>query len=54
MSILGVAFLSGPIIGLAAGAEFDVIPYFTSRYVGLRSFSKIYGVVYAVFFWAQD
>ena len=32
------------LIGLAAGAELDVIAFLTSRYFGMRSFGEIYGV----------
>ncbi|GAA1930991.1 hypothetical protein [Streptantibioticus ferralitis] len=35
-------------IGLALGAEVDVIGYLTSRYYGLAS-SRMFGVFYAVF-----
>jgi MFS family permease len=36
-------------IGLALGAEVDVIGYLTSRYYGLVHYSGMFGVFYAVF-----
>lgn len=36
-------------IGLAAGAEFDIVAYMVSRYFGLRDYGLIYGVLYGVF-----
>jgi predicted MFS family arabinose efflux permease len=36
-------------IGLAAGAEVDMIGFFVSRYYGLRRFGQIYGALFAVF-----
>ncbi|OUS32476.1 hypothetical protein A9Q98_01235 [Thalassotalea sp. 42_200_T64] len=36
-------------IGIAIGAEFDVMAYFTSRYFGPRSFGAIYGYGYSGF-----
>jgi len=37
------------LIGIAIGAEFDVIAYFTSKYFGQRSFGVIYGYSYSGF-----
>jgi MFS family permease len=37
------------LIGLAAGAEVDVIAYLTGRYFGLRRYSAIYGSFYGVY-----
>jgi MFS transporter, OFA family, oxalate/formate antiporter len=37
------------IVGFAAGAEFDIIAYFTARYFGLKNYGKIYGVQYLGF-----
>lgn len=34
-------------IGLALGAEMDVASYMTSRYFGVRSYGKIFGIVYS-------
>ena len=36
-------------IGLAIGAEFDVLSYMIPRYWGRTAFGKIYGVVFAIF-----
>ena len=44
-----LAFAAAFMIGLAAGAETDVIPYVTARYFGLKHYGRIYGVFYAVF-----
>lgn len=52
-------------IGLAAGAELDIIAYMSSRYFGLKNYGKIYGAQFvffavgsgaapAVFGWSQD
>jgi len=38
------------IVGFAAGAEFDIIAYFITRYFGLKHYGKIYGVIYTIFF----
>lgn len=38
------------IVGFAAGAEFDIIAYFVTRYFGLKYYGKIYGVQYTIFF----
>jgi MFS family permease len=37
------------LIGIAIGAEFDVMAYFTSKYFGQRSFGAIYGYNYSGF-----
>jgi|TARA_B110000305_G_scaffold55250_1_gene61013 MFS family permease len=41
--------LSIILIGLAAGAEIDLVAYLSSRYFGLKSYGKIYGVLLMVF-----
>ena len=33
------------LIGVAAGAEFDILAYLVSRYFGLRSYAKVFGTV---------
>ena len=43
------AYVGMILIGLAAGAEVDMIGFFVSRYYGLRRFGQIYGVLFAVF-----
>jgi len=37
------------LVGLAAGVEFDMMAYLTSRYFGMKSYGRIYGIVYAAF-----
>lgn len=50
LSVEGVwIIVSTSLIGLAIGAEFDVIAYLTSRYFGIKSFGRVYGVFYAIF-----
>lgn len=45
----GPAFGAAFLIGLALGAEGDVMPFLTSRYFGLRSFGEICGIIFAGF-----
>jgi MFS transporter, OFA family, oxalate/formate antiporter len=46
----GVTVLIGALlVGLAVGAEVDVLAYLTGRYFGARCFSQIYGVYYGVY-----
>jgi MFS family permease len=45
----GPAFAAAFLIGLAMGAEGDVMPYLTSRYFGLRCFGEICGILFAGF-----
>ena len=46
----GVWFLVGALcVGLAVGAEVDVLAYLVSRYFGILSFSQIYGVFYGAY-----
>ena len=42
-------FIASILVGLATGAEFDVMSYLTSRYFGLRSFGPLYGYFFSVF-----
>ena len=44
-----LAFVAALLIGLAVGAEVDVLAYVTSRYFGPRSFSRIYGSYYGLY-----
>lgn len=37
------------LVGVAAGVEFDLMAYFTSRYFGMKAYGRIYGIVYAAF-----
>ncbi len=41
-----MTFLGAFLVGLAMGAEGDVIAYLTSRYFGLKSFGEIYGLAF--------
>ena len=41
------AYIAVVLVGLAIGAEFDVMSFLTSRYFGLRSFGLLFGVFYA-------
>lgn len=36
-------------VGLAAGAEVDMIGFFVSRYFGLKRFGQLYGALFAIF-----
>jgi MFS family permease len=46
----GLIPIAGTILcGLGMGAEGDIVPYFVSRYFGLRAFGQIYGYLFAVF-----
>ncbi|MCC5867998.1 MAG: MFS transporter [Gammaproteobacteria bacterium] len=36
-------------IGLALGAEIDIVAYFVGRYFGIRAYSQIYGFIFAAF-----
>lgn len=38
------------VVGFAAGAEFDIIAYFVSRYFGMKHYGKIYSIQYMIFF----
>lgn len=46
---LEYAWLSTALLGLAAGAEVDLIAFLTARYFGRRSYGAIYGWLYSVF-----
>jgi MFS family permease len=43
------AILSAVLIGLAAGAETDLVAYLTARYFGLVNYGRLYGMQYSVF-----
>ena len=46
----GLVPIAGTVLcGLSMGAEGDIVPYFVSRYFGLRAFGQIYGYLFAVF-----
>lgn len=44
-----IAYFSALLIGLAVGAEVDVIAYLVSRYFPAAVFGRLYGAVFAVF-----
>lgn len=44
-----VPFFSAIFIGLAIGAEVDMLGFFVSRYFGRRSFGVLYGLIFALF-----
>lgn len=43
----GLAVTAAVLVGVAAGAELDLLAYLTTRYFGLRSYGKTYGLLYA-------
>jgi MFS transporter, OFA family, oxalate/formate antiporter len=44
-----VAFLAAVLVGLAAGAESDVMAYLTVKYFGMRQYSLLFGLKFGVF-----
>lgn len=44
-----LALLSVSLIGIATGAEYDLLAYVTGRYFGRRHFSELFGLQFAVF-----
>src|SRR5579862_1223835 len=46
----GMVPLAGAVLcGLGVGAEVDMMAFFVSRYFGMKEYSKIYGVMFALF-----
>jgi sugar phosphate permease len=45
----GLASIAVVLMGLAQGAEFDIMAYMVSRYFGLRAFGEIYSYAFAAF-----
>ena len=43
------AGLGAALVGLAMGAEIDLVSYLVARYFGLRAYGSIYGSLYTVF-----
>ena len=43
------ALVAALLVGLAVGAEVDVLAYLTSRYFGARHFSAVYGTFYGIY-----
>jgi MFS family permease len=52
-SSLPVFLLGGALMGVGMGTEYGVLPYFISRYFGLRRFGAIAGVMYSAVIIAQ-
>lgn len=48
-----LASLATVLIGIGLGAEVDLMAFFVSRYLGLRSFGEIYGYLFAIFMLAN-
>jgi len=48
-----VLVASGALMGIGMGTEYGVLPYFISRYFGLRRFGNISGLMYAAVILAQ-
>ena len=48
-AINGTAVVAAMLVGLAAGAEVDVIAFLCSRYFGLRNYSRIYATFFSFF-----
>jgi MFS family permease len=44
---IGFAILASALVGMAAGAELDLLALLTSRYFGIRNFPRIYAFLYA-------
>lgn len=44
-----IPWVGALLMGVAIGAEVDILAYFVSRYFGLRAFGAIYGVFFSVF-----
>jgi len=45
---IALAIFSAILIGLALGAEFDILAYLTSRYFGLRNYSTLFGAIFGM------
>lgn len=45
----GLVFVAAILLGLAQGAEFDLMAYMVSRYFGLRAFGEIYSYTFTAF-----
>ncbi|MFD1952598.1 MFS transporter [Sphingomonas arantia] len=49
----GMLVLAGALLGVGLGTAFGALPYFISRYFGLRHYGTIIGVIYAIVMAAQ-
>ncbi len=47
------AMVAGALLGVGMGAEYGALPYFISRYFGLRHYGSIVGALYSVVILAQ-
>jgi MFS family permease len=47
VSAVSGALLAAIFVGMAGGAEFDLVAYMTSRYFGLRHYGKLYGILFS-------
>jgi MFS family permease len=45
----GSAFVAAMLVGLAAGAEVDVMAYLVGRYFGVRHFAAVYATFFAIY-----
>jgi MFS family permease len=45
----GMAFVGSMLLGVAIGADLDLVPFLVTRYCGLRSFGQLYGIVFSAF-----
>ncbi len=52
-STMPVLIAAGALMGIGLGTEFGALPYFISRYFGLRNYGLIAGVMYSVVILAQ-
>ncbi len=41
------ALVAAIFVGLAGGAEFDIVAYMTAKYFGLRYYGKLYGILFS-------
>lgn len=46
---VGIAFVIAILIGLAAGAELDLLAYLTSKYFGPANYPMVFGAIFAFF-----
>ena len=37
------------LVGMATGAEFDILSFFTSKYFGMKNFGALFGWIFAAF-----
>jgi OFA family oxalate/formate antiporter-like MFS transporter len=47
-SSYGMSLFAAGLVGLAAGAELDLLAYLVTRYFGLRNYARTYGILYAI------